>query len=494
MLTLVGPATLGLSSCARDENNFAYAQSVEIAISDEQTDIIQVQQGASLKLSPQVSGNATDYEYLWTAFRNNPFISYVQPIDTLSFDKDLDAVLDPAFFDISENYRIAFKATDKRSGVSAFHIYNIFVTNIFGPGLVLLEDFNGVGDLSMIMNSGILHQVYSSRHPNQPLRGPLGMSLTAFNITDDVVSPERKLYLYGENDGFNLDLISMQRRFGFSFLFFQAPSIVKPTLIQWPTSNVGVIVNEGLLSTNFTGGFPGDKKFGLYAQTPNGDYNYQMAPTVAAGVRHENRSATYPAVMYDQRGKKFYRVPTGGGNLTAFPTNASDLGIFDMNNVGLDMVKMEGSNIVNLQNVVMKEGQVPYFLQFSTMAPLNGSIITTLKQEANAPNLINATDKTISSSIYTPHMFYGHQQSLYRYAFISNTAQAVHTFASGEQITLVRFDKTTDNSRLFVATWNGTEGKLYTFSVDSGTGVLGSQIGDVYTGFGKIMELVIRTT
>ncbi|HTG57541.1 MAG TPA: hypothetical protein VL943_14790, partial [Niabella sp.] len=110
----------------------------------------------------------------------------------------------------------------------------------------------------------------------------------------------------------------------------------------------------------------------------------------------------------------------------------------------------------------------------------------------NAPGIVNAT--ALASSTLTPHIFYAVGNKLHKYETTSNVSSEVFNLPAGETVTqmdYVRAAAGTGLQRLVVATWNGTEGKVYYFNISS-VGDLGSNYTQVFNGFKKIIDFVYK--
>lgn len=481
------------SACTKDENNFSYEEPFDFGITDEVVDEIQIRQGETLRLTPDFDDSRGDYSYLWFAWRNNGAVGYRFDRDTLGTTKELNAEIRPTYYTVGEPYKLTFKVTDNRTGVSAFYFYDLHITNTYSAGWIVLEDSNGQADFSMVLPDGeVIHEIYSSLNPDHPIANPLMLSLTRGNITDDVSPTGRKFYVAGKDDAVEMDLLTMQKRFDFDFLFFSPPPVADLSFIGWSGTSLGVIVNEGQLITNMTGGFPGAKKFGLYMRAPEVGYDYDMAPFVANVGEYDWRvhPVVYEHIMYDQTNKRFYNVTAE--NMGVFPTNANDASIFDMNNVGLTMHFMSPSNIANSHNAIMHEGAQAYLLQFSSLPTTGNPVITQSKRAMAAPNILETSPSAIASSTLSGHIFYGHGNTLYRYTINANSASQVHAFPAGEEVVNVKFRDLEDGSgELVVATWDDQESKLYNFSISS-TGAITESYETAKGGFDRIVDMVYK--
>jgi hypothetical protein len=492
--------SLVFAGCYKDKGNYNYTTINKINVTDPAAESrIYIYQGDTLKLSPQVNQTISTegLTYLWFAYNNSPNSSYALPKDTIAQTSSLNYVIDPNIFVLGESYKLTMKVTDPKTGVSSFIFYDLTIANKLAEGWMLLEErASGSGDISMILpNNTIERNVYSSINPSSPLGKPVAVCATTFSVTDDLSPSGKRIYLLTENDGLELDALTMQKKFPFGYLYFAAPSVVKPTFQGWtaylyrdnPYQRMGVSVNNGKVHVNLVGGFPGIKKWGEALSTPEGSFDYDMAPDIAGATTY---SATYPVVMFDKKYKRFYSV--GTTKLASFPEAAST--VFDMNNVGLDLLRLDSSSVTDVWNAVMKDPatSTPYLLQFKTVATAADPVITLSKTAMNAPGLVNTN--VITASTLTPHIYYASGNSIFKYETTSNTSVNAYSFPSGENVVQMEYQKAVPGigeSRLVVATWNGTEGKVYYFSI-SPLGDLGASYSNMFTGFAKIVDMAYK--
>lgn len=487
-----------LAGCYKDKGNYDYNTINKISITDTKAAArIFIFQGDTLKLNPTITQTIqTDgLTYLWFAYNNSASSVYTMPRDTIARTSSLNYVIDSRIFVLGEDYRLTLKVTDPKTGVSSFILYDLTISNKLGQGWMLFEEkANGSGDMSMILpNNSIERNVYSSINPSAPLGKPVAINATTYNITDDLSTAGKRIYLLTENDGIELNALTMQKKFPFGYLYFAAPAVVKPTFQGWTAylsgvnlnQRMGVAVNNGKVHVNLVGGFPGIKKWGEALSTPDGGFDYDIAPEIAGAAAF---SATYPIVMFDKKYKRFYSV--GTTRLAGFPAAAST--VFDMNNVGLDLLKLDSSNVAGVWNAVMKDATTPYLLQFKTAATAADPVITVSKTAINAPGILNT--KVISASTLTPHIYYSSGNTIVKYETTSNTTAEAFSFPAGENVTKLVYQKVvpgTGSARLVAVTWNGTESKVYFFTV-SAVGDLGATYTNVFTGFAKIADIAYK--
>ncbi len=491
---IVFALVLCLFSCAKDNGNYNYIDVPKIEIKDETKEgTLFVQQGVSLKLNPEVNlnGNKDEIAYEWFVYLNSASASYVQDSTKIANTKNLDYVIDPKLFTIGETYKLTYKVTNKATGISSFYFYQLSISDLFTQGWMFLEDKAGKADLSMILNNGtIYHDIYSFRNSESPIVNPKSFTISTASISDDVGPSGKKYYIAGEHDGVEIDGTTMKKRFDYNFLFFAPPTEIKPQYMAWGGSsgnNVGIIVNAGHVHINMVGGFPGAKKFGAQLRAPEHGYDYELAPQHISGNTYTD---TYNVVMYDKRNKRFYGVTTSA--LNKFDDANQTASIFDMNNVGLDLIKLDSSNITEIRNAIMKDNNGKgYLLQFRTLRNASNPSITIGKQEISAPGIASAADVTCST--LSPHLFYANASKLIRYEVTSNSYNEEYSFPANETVTKIKFQKHGYGNavpRLIVTTWNGTEGKVYYFKISQNGSVEG--LDKTFTGFGKIIDLAFK--
>lgn len=480
-----------LAGCYKDDSTEAVLRINELKLSDTAAaGRIVILFGDTLKLKPTLSqstgADMSKLKFVWKAYDNSATQSGVVPFDTLGFSLQLKAPIKPPFI-LGNSYRVTLTATDTVAGTSAFLSYNITVNNIYGQGWLVLEDKGGLGDLSFIFpNQTVEHGVYTKVNTT-PLVKPRKLELTSFGLTDDISTAGNRMYILAESGSQEYNYVTMVKKFDLSTVFFTPPSVMNPQRVTWigegnPGSlyaTLGVAINNGLVHSNLVGGFPGVKKWGAATVTPgqSGNLNYNLAPYIAGGT-------TYTAVVYDNRGKRFWSV--GGTSLVAFPSTASTE--FDMNNVGMEMLFMDSASVVRNYNAVMKGGDgLPYLLRFTTTA----NPATLGKVQMNAPGILSM--KAATSATLTPHIYYSGDNVIRKYETTSNTTTVAYTLPAMEQVTFMKYQKSIPGgtgSRVLVGTWDGTQGRLYYFPTTL-TGDL-EAYSHVFTGFGKIIDAAYK--
>lgn len=485
-----------IQGCYKDKGNYDLHPINEITIKDSASSaLIALRVGDTLKLHPSIESTQgktdADYLYEWSVYDNTPSSDYNLPRTVIDSSRDISYVIKGAPFTLGQNYQLTFKVTDKQTGVSAYGFYRLLISNDLREGWLLLESDQGHTDMSIILPTDtVIHHLYTDRNVETPLGEPLRLELTTFDVTDDLSSPGKRMYVVAQGGAVELNYLTFEKKFDYADLFFKAPGLPDPTYVNWHAyisgnrlfSSAGVIINNGKLHYNLVGGFPGAKMWGAELLSPSGSLDYALYPFVAGGITY---GSAYPMIVYDNTGKRFYSVSSTA--LGSFPASASDKK-FNMNQVGMELVHMDSSNVLGQYNAILKEGNLAWYLKFSTEATTASPVVTLAKNQIPDPAILTA--RGFSSSTTTPHIYYSKEHFIYRYETTSNTSAELYAFPAGEEVTKLSYRKGipgTGSPYLMVATFNGQEGKLYVFPVDA-VGNLKSPI-KTYNGFGKIVDI-----
>lgn len=506
ILALIG--VLFFSRCSKDDSNKDIIPVNKIGVTDPKsaTQIV-IFQGDSLKLKPTLSQsmqkNLDQLEFTWILYNSNGAVSLAAPRVEMSKDYEFKFLVKADPFVLGEPFILRLGVKDKASGVSSYLNYSLLVGNKYGTGWMLLEDKAGKGDLSFVFPDFTAERgIYTDRN-SSVITGPKKLEITTFPVTDDISVTGKRLYILADNGSIEYNYLTMVKKFDYGFLFFSVPAVQSPSLLTWTSqytySNVrspslGLAINNGHLHSNLVGGFPGVKKWGDVALNPSGNKNYSLAPYAVGGE-------SYPGIVYDNTEKRFYRIQAYNpnpvaGTLEAFPSGStsgvSDPAIFDMNNVGLTMIFQDSADVVHQYNSIMKSADnTPYLLRYKTVNTTASPIITLQKTLMNAPGILNFS--AAAGSTLTPHIYYGNANVLSRYETSSNAIVDTYNFPAGENITSIKYAKYSSDrtgARLAVATWNGTTGKVYYFTIST-TGSIGSYT-NVVTGLNKVVDMAYK--
>lgn len=475
---------MAAAGCYKDKGNYDYHEPNKVILKDTLAGkLINVNKGEPFSLSPavsqtQVTDNA-NLSYEWSTYSLSG--STLRKI--ISHDKELHIIIDTAFT-LGANYAMTYKVTDNISGESVYMKYNLSVGNKYTEGWILLQDINGTTDYSMILPGGeIVHNVYKLMNGASLPDKPVGVFMSRHSVDDGITTPSRKMYLLTANGGLEMDYTTLIKRTNFPLLFYKAPTVIKPAYMSWPSAATGVgpAINSGKLYLNVAGGFPGVKKWGEMLLSPENDNQYELANFVAIG--NSLTTNTFSVAVYDKLKKRFCVVKGSGNSLDSFHTKASKL--FNLNNTGMDLMHMDNSPQSEV-NAIMKDaaGQ-PWFCRFRMNFTTTDSVMTQMYQQMNAPGITNMSNA--ASSVVTDHIYYGVNNTVYRYEPASNSTKVQFTFPANEHINLVRCPvPLAGPPSVAIVTWDGTQSRLYSFLI-SLTGEI-SNYSESYSGFGKVVD------
>jgi hypothetical protein len=492
--------SLQMTSCLKTKINPNYKPINEVNIKDTiHTANFNLRLGDTLRVNNDIKQTlvtGTDnLSYQWMIY---DLINIDRPAQVIGSGPTLSYIINPPLV-LGNTYRITQKVTDKNTGVSSFFQFNLAIINDFSKGYVVLEQQPNGSDFSMILpNEAIIRNVYSKVNGTTMPGNPMQVTLTTFTVLDNISATTRKFYILTDKDGAELDYATLSKKFDYSYLFFQSPDVIKPNFLDlYIGPNMGLTINNGKAHAYIFGGSPGVKKFIGEAIAPNGaGLNYNLAPFAASGAFNSGANLYYSIIVYDQTGKRFYALQSPGSTLSTFPATASDQ-TFDMNNVGMTMISMVPSATAYNYYAIMRDNtNATYLLQFKTSyaavtgtAP-NAGIITTGKTKLTAPDADKIT--TILQSYVQNQFFYAAENKIYLYTPGNNTTVLQYTFPTNEQVTLLRTFPSVAFSTVVAATWNGTEGKIYTFKASTVSDATYGQISTptaTYTGFKKIQDI-----
>ena len=476
------------AACYKDKGNYSYTETntVTVTISNIETNgTLNVNQADTLRITPVITQSLgkdeSRFAYEWKIFDNSPTSSYTEPRIVVSKSRDLKIPIIAPNFTLGQRYRFSFKVTDTVTQITAMYTFNVQVVNRFATGWVVLQDLPNGGDFSMILPGDVVdHKIFAQTNPGTPLGSgtPVRMDIPFPSVDDAISSPGKKFFVYHPNGGIELDYTSLKKRYDLQTMFFNPPAVLKPqgiTYWTYPTqpgyASFGTFVSNRKVYISEMGGYPGAKKFGSELAMASNSNDYEAAPDAWQGI-------SWP-IVFDHKNKRFHIVrPT---KLDNFPDTVST--VANLNNLKKDLVYMDESNIVRAYNAILKDDAGQRHLLRITFSSTD-YILTSFIQAMNAPDIEQAT--AFASNPTSPHVFYGAGNKLYRYEVTSNSSTQPFTFPAGESITHIRFR---GGPEMLVATWNGTEGKLYRFTI-SNTGAIstGTYIKE-YTGFGKVIDL-----
>lgn len=463
-------------SCIRDKSNDTVTPIDIITLKDTSapTSVLQFDTLDVKPIIEQSKGTSeADLTFKWSIHQNDAANDY--PVIVLDSTRNLHQSISvkPGI------YRLIYTVTVKSSGVSYFKFFALNVINRFSEGWLVLEDHAGKGDMSIILQTDTtFHHIFSDLNKDVDLSNPLQVAIS--NSYGD-----KRIYIFTKNNGYELEYTEMIKVSDYTSWFWEVPAVFEPQLYKRISDGSSFIINHGLFNARVEGGFPGDVKYMNSLPFPNdkGD-DYNLAPYAAVGPQpYTGGKSPYTAILYDTKSKGF--VYLSGASLIASlaPFGApAATSLFDMRNIGLELVSMDEGYAQFIHNAIFKDASDKYWLYEFDANRSDPPILKKLITD-DAPELAGA--KFIASAKQLQQIYFINNNNIYLYDIPSGNARIIAAIPGGETVSYLQCTA----GNLFVATWNGTAGILYRHTI--------SPLGDfsasrAFTGFGKIVSMVYK--
>ncbi len=487
-------ALLLVASCAKDKGNYDLSSINEITIDNLITeDRLEVYFGETLAFTPVITQeNVTDgkYEYRWYMISRLSSTTY-----ELSNERNLTYNM---LLPVGE-YSLIYVVRDVNTGISTSLVTPIVVMSEFGNGLVILEEGTQGGDISQILLNGTVHRnLYSKANNGAYIPAPVG-SLKGFYFTKAQLG-QKSIYFFLTKQGQNsYELDSETYSKGpdiTSFLTFNYPAPLEIQAIAMDGSNdANYIIADG-------------QAIYAYANTSvprwigylTGDY--YLAPFIISGTNEENYSIPNRAffIGYDQKHGRFiwYRGFNVGA-ISSYTTAPEEGSEFDPNQVNKNCVYAGYSNRLAYSNWLMKDETGMHLYQMYPVGSQKAG--AGYKKIPYSAEMANA--HIFQGSTKLPHIYFAYKNQIFLYDYESNLVREEYSFPVGEEVTALQFsviNKPSYDKRhqvivtkdeLYVATYTGTEGKVYEFKVPP-TGILSTPVNS-FAGFGKVKDVYYKT-
>ncbi|MCX2483162.1 PKD-like family lipoprotein [Pedobacter sp. MR2016-24] len=274
-------------------------------------------------------------------------------------------------------------------------------------------------------------------------------------------------------------------------LFLRPGTVINPQAHNLSDiSSYETLINDGkMYFTNAS-----DQLVASYSAALTGDY--YLAPFTVSGA-----SGALIAVGYDQKYGRFIR-PTSAtaGTITDFRTPGNTAQPFNLTNIGMDMVGMD-RGISNYTLAFFKEKTGTrrwlYVINFATSD--NGLLGISSSEMTNLPEIDQALfyQGNKASNI----CYYGTAGKIYLYDYTTSNRPTVgFTAPAGETITCMKVYKPTPNANLaavdgtllYVATWDGTQGRVYELGINPTTAVINPTPLNKFEGFGRVADITAK--
>lgn len=490
----------GLAACFEDEGNYDYQELPAFYVDTVgmQTSFT-VTQFSELELASHLvyAGDKSNLEFTWSIYLASTGQTTVIP-DTLAKTENLSTVINQS----PGNYSIEFCALERSTGVRATMVYPVTVESAVGTGLLVYYSKDGAADCDLIKtplfngtlaSSTVTRQVYSQANPDYPLNGNLvGCGFVSYSNYSWVT-------LMAETDVVRLSSEDMSIMHEYDEMFLSAPEICHPEGYYY-SNGTEAIVNNGKVYTDLIS-WSGGEPFFASARILMGD-DYQSSPYAYVG---------YGGVLiaYDELKGRFL---FGGMYSSEVEEIAYDpsTSAYDMSAIGKHCLYMDRgySDADSWYGYAIME--TPHTLEKYCYIYTTGAMISMCKGIAILD--LTACENIGNARFYAfgrrgPAMYYVTENQVYVVNYDLSTQAATPpsapdwTCPAGETITAVRMfteegielEDSADSKYLLVATYNGTEGKVYILGADIVSGTLTAEPLETFDGFGEIKDMCFKS-
>lgn len=460
-----------IAGCYKDKGNYTLSPINVLTLSGSMPDTIVMLQMDTLTISGKVDQSIpvpeSQLKFQWKLF---PYANAGYYVD-LGTTKDVKAAIkvNPG------NYRLLFSAIDTKTNVPYFKEFYVQVNSILSEGWLVLEDrSDGNPDIAIIQPTGLMfHDLYRQANDGEKL------PTDAYSVKVLNTITAQNVFVLAQTDGIELDYAGFKKFGNAGSWFFQTPPVIKPQGYFYTKLGVtAFFVNDGDLHS-YAFYYSGPVKLGAPFKG-----NWRISGFGMPGFSSDD------AYLYDDLNQRF--LVHKNNTLNTFATQAG--AAWDMNNVGKQMI-YAGVSTGDYYNCIMKNnGEEKYFVY---RVLINGAIPAAETYTVdNAPGF--STGRFFQSSGLYNHIYYVSGSNVYLLDVPARTARLVYSFPAGTEITALRLKQSQsnllfvypdDNRTMMVATYEGGEGKVYSFSVNNTGDFINNTYTKVYTGFGKIRHL-----
>lgn len=534
-----------LVSCYSDEGNYDYRELNEISVvSPAEGTYFAVDRYDTLHIEPQLAFtqgaiDESQLEYRWEMYLDDWANTEAKAV-VLGTEKNLNAqVVRPQS---TTNYALVLTVKEKLTGSAYRFKYQVNIQPSVLSGLMVLQDDKGRCRLDYLASTYAepaftanrhIRDVYAAANDGKSLQGtPRGVRFSL--VEKSSYDPQTKnLYVWTDRQVARISSADFSVEHLDQELFMVAPDVI----------DVGCI--ERSLSMNYVTVMINNGQVRALNQQATLDYGYQFsrelkpnnsltgpmrfAPFVYQPDLFGSQTG-YCAIVYDQLGKRFVKVANSYDaepELFAFneQEESNKTTYFDVNNIGMEMLWM-GKNYGTFAYAVFVDGagrRHLYRMRFnvaSTTQEANGETVVNpqVYRQAAAKFDLSAAEGGNEARLFECGRFaantliYATPRNLYTYDFSAQRSILLNDpFPEDEEITAMRIYnvefytanlQNVKGTLLYVATWNGREGKVYEFPINRTTLRLNNRDDadgnlkrpyNVFTGFGRIVDMCVKS-
>lgn len=488
-------ALFNLSSCFEDEGNYDYVDLPRFVVDTTGVNMsITVTQFEQLSVPSRLvyDGNKSDLDYYWVIYENGTYGA--NPSDTIATTENFSqpVTVKPG------NYLLEFLAVVKETGRRSSMQYNLTVESAVGSGLLVFYKKGSDCDVDIVKTKTLIGSLAEEKIVrNIYSRVDGNVKLTGTPIVIDHTSGLGHIEMYTDTEAAWVSPDDMGKLAEFNTMFWDAPATCKPQGYVREGNNRVLFVNDGEVFYLNGSGFYNDNPTILFpggVATPG--ESYYSAPWVMF-------SYNVVPYVYDMEHGRFLV----GASWSSVLQTVSDA---KLQNLNMDMHFMARgySPLRNYAYAVMKEKSASdwHLYAMITQGNPSGCQLMADFNMTSAPEF--AASKYYDFSQVSPLFYYTSATSLYVCPFdLDSSTPAIPsapswTCPAGEEITCFKLftdagiglSESAANKLLLVATWNGSEGKVYILKTDMASGVIDATPVNTFGGFGRIGSMAFKAS
>lgn len=483
-------ALLNLSSCFEDEGNYDYVDLQPFVVDTVGVNTsFTVSQFENLNVPSRLiyGGNKSDLDFVWTIYGDNTYGE--NRADTLATTENFNQEITTK----PGSYILKFCATERNTGLCSTMLYHLTIESAVGSGLMVFYNKNASCDIDIIktktfigsvQDNKLVRNIYSRIKSNISLRGNPWM----------IHRMEGYMDIFTDETGVRVSPDDMSLITDFNGMFWEKPDVCKPQGYYSMDESDNLFVNNGEL-------------YVLLGSWSNGNPYYAGARAITGESYVASPYCTYSwgrgAFAYDMLNCRFIWGDQWSGEMQVVPSEK-------MSNLDMDLHCLQHGftteewtyyayGVLNERNsdkwhlYAMSTGYSP-----DAHKVLADFDITSAKEISKS--------RFYEISEVSPLMYYASANSIYVCPFDLSSATATcpskasWSSPAGEEITYmqlfrgqgINLTESAANKYLLVATWNGTEGKIYILKTDMASGVIDTTPVETYGGFGKIGTITFK--
>lgn len=521
--------------CYDDKGNYIYDTLNDISVDTVgvQTHFV-VSQFDSLIISPELKFSIETIEdsklnFSWVIYSDR-FENSSSRIDTLATTKNLRISISKK--PQNDNYALVLYVKNKETGATYHAKYTVNVLASVVSGWMVMHTTDGLSDLDYIATPNSvptltslrrMKNVYSTMNGKKIIGNPRFVS--AVRVNNSVIN---YVYVGTDNQFLQLSGTDFSLLHSDYELFKTKPETILPQFVgHGPVMHyLTVLINNNQIhNINNQASQYWDVTFSK-PLIPGSTLSGKVA--FAPFLYFANQASSYvnqACVMYDTIGQRFVKLPftyLEQAPILPFPEQISTAR-FDVNNIGKSILFFDkgynGDGFAIFRNGTKKE---LYRMRFNTLAYINydvtqpnsemNNLAVAMYDLSSLPEIDEA--KYYACGARGSYFYYATDRNIYAFSY-AGSKQAVlinNPFPADEVITQIKlYNPGTDfiplrevtGTVMYVATWNGTEGKVYEFAINTSSGAFNNKTEvngvldkkaplNIFDGFGLITGMCAK--